>query len=238
MNSKKKKTLATTVVVLCLCIVAMCVTAYAIYKGNPGRTHNVITTGGIDIELNAFGYRIDDETDTRILVSNPAEEVAILPGVTVSRAVTVKNLDEPAYIRVRFVLKFMDGSQKELPAEEVAKLFSVTPGAMVVSNSNVWARNPNDAADPWFYFNGNIDNGENGVVPNGTTIGALEVDVTCSPDMGNEYNGAGYTARLSIEAQAVQYVNQGRDLGNGEYSGVENAWEVDGWPAASVPQEP
>lgn len=237
MNSKKKKKLAATVVVLCLCIVAMCVAAYAIYKGNPGKTHNVITTGGIDIELNAFGHSYDDENSALIPV-DPVSDVAILPGVTISRAVTVENLDEPAYIRVRFVLKFADGSQQELSAGEAAKLFTVTPGDMVVSDNNVWARNPDDPADPWFYFNGSINGGKNGVVPNGATIGALEVDVTCSPNMGNEYNGAGYTACLTIEAQAVQYVNQGEDLGNGEYSGVDDPWDAAGWPDTSVPQDP
>ena len=123
----KKKALARTVVVLCLCVLCMTLTAMVISRYNAKlETRNVITTGDVDIELTTFGYRVDDDSGTYALVSNPPPDVTILPGVAIPRDATVRNLDEAAYIRVRFVLKFYDAQGNEVPLAVAGAPFTVT----------------------------------------------------------------------------------------------------------------
>lgn len=216
----KKKALARTVVVLCLCVLCMTLTAMVISRYNAKlETRNVITTGDVDIELTTFGYRVDDDSGTYALVSNPSPAVTVLPGVDIPRDATVRNLDEAAYIRVRFVLKFYDAQGNEVPLAVAGAPFTVTMRQDMTSvEANKWVKDGD-----WFYFTGDLGAGT-GVVPTGSTIGALSVNITAASDMGNEYNGAGYTAKLTAEAQAVQWKNQ---------NNVNDVLNVLGWPAES-----
>lgn len=86
----KKKLLILSVLVICIATLAGGTIAYFTSEG---RAHNVITTGGVEIELNEWA----DEAKT-----TPFKDVSgVMPGAKVTKIVEVKNTGSaPAWVRV------------------------------------------------------------------------------------------------------------------------------------------
>ena len=188
----KKKILLLAVFALCMAILA---TSSLAYFTAEEETHNVITTAGVDIELQEWQQTADG------LVPYPGEKLAVMPGATVSKIVTVKNLQAPVYIRAKFdvVITLDEGETPTIPEGLVT----------VHVNGDEWVRKDGDTE--WWYYNG--------VVEEDASTEAFVTSVEFSgPDMGNEYQNS--EIDVIVTAQAVQVANNGT-----------NALTATGWSA-------
>ena len=175
---------------LILSVLAICVATLAVgslaYFTSEGKAHNVITSGGVNIEL---VEKTEGEDGT--LVDFPDEGVkGVMPGTDVSKIVSVKNTGESeAWIRVKVeaTIKAADGSDLPLDIEDVGPVMDFAVG-----------ENWQDF-DGYFYYAKPVAAGE------ATEI--LFDTVHFAPEMGNEYQNC--TANIIISAQAVQTANNG-----------------------------
>ena len=188
----KKKIFAAAIAVICFAVMTSSTLAYFTTSGI---ARNVITSDGIDIEL------VEQQLVNGDLTAYPDDEVMVLPGRTVSKIVSVNNLDREAWIRVGYTVVFKDANGTELTLSEDEK------NALISINSDTqnWTEQ-----DGWWYYNSPVDTDE------GTT--ALFSEVTFSgPNMGNEYQQC--SATIKVIAQAVQTIHNG-----------ETVLEAAGWP--------
>ena len=180
----KKKILLVTAVVICLAIAATGTLAYFTAED---MAHNVITSGGVNIEL---VEKTEGEDGT--LVDFPDEGVkGVMPGTDVSKIVSVKNTGESeAWIRVKVeaTIKAADGSDLPLDIEDVGPVMDFAVG-----------ENWHMDFDGYFYYAKPVAAGE------ATEI--LFDTVHFAPEMGNEYQNC--TANIIISAQAVQTAYNG-----------------------------
>ena len=164
------------------------------------QAHNIITTNGIDIELEEW-----QETEDGIVPYPQDEPVRVMPGVTVSKIVTIKNLEAEAYIRARYEVVIADSEGNIMPIsrEELADIITVTV------NEEAWLRKTDDVE--WWYY-------ASGVMPGETTDAFFTEVILDGPNMTNEYQNC--TIQVNVSAQAVQIANNGSDVFNAA-----------GWPA-------
>lgn len=180
-----KKKLIFLIAVLAACA-AMAGTGSLAYFTAEDTARNVITTGGVNIEL------VEQmQTDDGTLIDFPKEGIqGVMPGASVSKIVTVENTGKnDAWVRVKVDAKMENSSGEQLPLEF---------GAGKVMNIEVqegWT----DGGDGYYYYNKKLE-------PNKSTT-VLFDKVTFSTAMGNQYKGA--TASVEISAQAVQTANNG-----------------------------
>lgn len=174
----KKKILLVAAMIACFAIAASGTLAYFTTEDT---AHNVITSGGVNIEL-VEKTKGEDGTE----VDFPPEGVTgVMPGASVSKIVSVKNTGEnEAWIRVQVEAKITSADGKELPVD--------------VMNFEI-GENWHMDFDRCFYYEKPVAAGES------TDI--LFDTVTFAPEMGNEYQGC--TANIEIKAQAVQTANNG-----------------------------
>lgn len=179
----KKKVLLIVLLVLCLCAIIGSGT-YA-YFTSEDRAHNVITTGGVTISIEEW------KIENGELVPYPKDPVEVMPGMEISKIVTVKNEDEGALVRVSYDIVITDanGNVMELSEEELSKYIIITPD---LENWEVKAE-----FDGWYYYKG--------VLENGSTTAPLFEKVLFSPSMGNEFQNA--TLKVNVHAEAVQSAN-------------------------------
>jgi len=164
-------------------------------------THNVITSGGVDIAL--IEKTLDEngkEIDWEDLNKDPdGEDVVpgVMPGEDVMKKVWVENTGaSKAWIRVKL-------TKTVTPAEGVA----LPDGGAMISYtiaSQKWQEK-----DGWYYYADPVNPGS------GTEL--LIESVHFDKAMGNEYQSC--TASLDVSAQAVQVANNGA-----------SAMEAAGWP--------
>lgn len=181
----KKKILALAVIAMLTSVIASGTLAY--YTAEE-RAHNVITSGGVGIELvektkDANGAEVDF----------PKEEISnVMPGTSVSKIVKVKNNGSAdAWIRVGVEASIKDANGEELPlnvgdSNEPVMVYEILDG---------WYQGD----DGYYYF-------ENSVAVNEFTE-ILFKEVCFNSAMGNEYQNC--TANIIISAQAVQSDNNG-----------------------------
>lgn len=178
----KKKILLLTAAIICLSILASGTLAYFTAEDT---AHNVITSGGVDIEVEEWQEKEDGSTEPY-----PDEPVQIMPGTELSKIVTVKNLEAQSWIRARFtvVVTAQDGTVMDLTAEQVDALIDIDLG-------DKWTEQ-----DGWYYYDEAVNPGD--------ITEPLFTEVHFSgPNMTNEYQNC--TVEIIVEAQATQTANNG-----------------------------
>ena len=188
----RKRVLSLAVVLICLSILASTTLAYFT---DTAIARNVITSGGIGVEV------VEQQRVGGVLQPWPGEPVAIMPGQTVSKIVSVRNLEEPAWIRMNYTVTVYDaaGNAMTIPAEELDRVIIIEPTGSGWSYKNGW----------WYYT---------AAVPAGERTTALFEEVEFSgPHMDNKYQNC--TVTVDVTAQAVQKANNGATV-----------WEAKGWP--------
>ena len=172
---KKWKIVALCTVLACLSIVASGTLAYFTAQET---AHNVITSGGVDIQLHEFSDNGGDGL-------TPWEDVdGVMPGAEISKIVTVENTGaSAAWVRVKvdktIILANQDKGNPEVMELDI--------------NDTFWTED-----DGYYYYNDPLAPGEATNVPLFTTV-------TFAPEMGNEYQNC--TARIDVKADAVQVAN-------------------------------
>ena len=190
----KKKILTIAILIMCA---AICASGTIAYFTAEEKVHNVITTSKVDIAIEEW-QEIDGER-----VPYPEEPIVVMPATTVSKIVTVKNVEAKSYIRARVELKIFDaeGKQMELTEEELTELIMLSMGEK-------WSQKEDEAE--WWYYDQDLAKDE--------VSEPLFTEVVFSgPNMTNKYQNC--TVEVIVDAQAVQAANNG-----------ENVLEAAGWP--------
>ena len=173
----KKKLFAVAMVLICLSVVAGGTLAYFT---DDAIARNVITTSGVDIEL--VEKHIDE---SGVEVDFPEDGImGSMPGISVSKIVSVKNVGADAWIRVLVEKKITAADGSALSADVVT--FDV--------DESKW-----ELRDGYYYY----------LLPVGTDASTevLFDEVVFAASMGNEYQGC--KTEIIVSAQAVQVANNG-----------------------------
>lgn len=204
----RKKTLAIAVVACCLALFAGGTWAYFT---DDAKAHNVVTSGGVDIEIVEKTLLNNEEYDF------PEGGISgVMPGAEVSKIVSVRNVGPAeAWVRVKVDRAlFAKGTAEKLPLVIESAGGDAADGAGKVDLLSFVTKDGwTDGGDGWFYWN-------EPVAP-GASTGVLFDEVLFSKLMPNAYQGC--TARVDVLAQAVQTANNPAPAG-----GVAG---VQGWPA-------
>ena len=174
----KRRAFAVALIVICLAISAIGTLAY--YTAEE-RAHNVITTGGVEIEVHEWA----DEEKTEPFPEDGVDDVT--PGLEVTKIVEVENTGaSAAWIRVllEMTVTAADG-ETELSANLVELDY----------NTEKWTLGD----DGYWYYNEALEPGD--------TTDPLFTKVTFAAEMGNEYQES--TCVIDVTAQAVQSANNG-----------------------------
>jgi len=193
----KKKIFAIAVIAACLAVMASGTLAYF---NSVETAHNVITSGGIAIAIEE--YQEDGS-------SYPTEEIEIMPGMTVSKIVIVRSLDEPSFVRAKFTVDVLDANKNkmDLDDETLKQIIGIAVGESWSSKEG----------EDWWYYNAPVPTGE-------ATAPLFSEVVFDGPNMTNEYQNA--TVKIFVKAEAVQADNNG-----------ETALEAKGWPEGDASEE-
>lgn len=182
----KRKLLILSVLVICVATLAAGTLAYFNAEDT---AHNVITSGGVGIQL------IEKTKSGDTLVDFPEDGLSgILPGTSASKIVSVENTGfADAWIRVKVEMTITGSDGKALPleiggADSVIPVITFTPGES-------WTL----GEDGYYYYNA--------AVASGKSTETLFEEVYFAAQMGNEYQNC--TANLVVTAQAVQTANNG-----------------------------
>ena len=188
----KTRILAILVVTICLAVIGYGTLAFFT---DEAVAHNVITTGGVAIEI--VETQRDEDTGTE--VPYPDSPLAgVMPGQSVSKIVTVKNKEESsmAWIRVAVNIsgQFADGT-------------AIMPDQLSVirfqPNETYWMY---DEEEGYYYHKEPVDSGEQ--------TNPLFKEIKFAPEMGNEFQNC--TVYIDVSADAVQYANnpipEGKDV--------------------------
>lgn len=173
----KKKLFAMTALVVILAILGTGTLAYFTTKAV---VHNVITTGGVDIEL-VENFPGADENNVL---------GGIMPGAPVVKEVRVKNKDADAWVRMKVTVT-CEGDP-------------VDPDVVDIDyNLTDWVR---DQKDPTIYYYKSVLPAPQGTVIHETTPLFTKVEFS-GANMGNEYQNA--EILVTVKAQGVQVANNG-----------------------------
>lgn len=167
-----KKQIKTLVMMICLCsIVLLAAEGTSAYFTAEEKAHNVITTGGIDIELTEW---MEEENGSRV----PFENVeGIMPGTEVSKIPMIENTGEAdAYIRIKVEKQFV-GPNGELNEDVISVNYNTTD----------WTEQ-----NGYFYYNEVLKPGE--------TTKPVFTTVTFDKLMGNDYQNATATIDVQAYA--------------------------------------
>ena len=188
----KKRIFAFAVVVICLSILASTTLAYFT---DTAIARNVITSGGVDIAIEEW-----QETPAG-LIPYPSQPITVMPGISVSKIVTVRNQDAQSFIRVKLVLTLKDatGKEMEITSETMEKIIHL------IMNNQDWTEK-----DGWWYYGSAVNTGE-ATKPLMTGVSFDGINMT------NEYQKC--TLEIHVYAQAVQTANNGNTV-----------MEAAGWP--------
>lgn len=190
----KRYVLLIVIFVLCL---AMMGGTYA-YTAVSSKAHNIITSGAVKIAVEEW-----QQTEEG-MVPYPKEPVAVMPGHSVSKIVTVRNLDKACYVRARIEASVFDaqGNEVFMPQNEMAELFQAD------INKSYWKKKGQD--DGWWYYYRILSEAA-------VTEPLFESVLFAGKEMGNDYQGC--SIQIHVSAQAVQFDNN-----------AASALSAVGWP--------
>lgn len=181
----KRKVLILSVLAILVAILAANTLAY--FTADT-KAHNVITSGGVSIELNEWA------NEARI--EKFEDKTGVMPGAEVTKIVEVENVGTgSAWVRVELSIEVWMGDEYEegLPAEPVHLMYGDTAGC----NTTDWTYQ-----DGYYYYNKPLAPGE--------TTEPLFTSVAFDDQMGNKYQNS--TAHVDVNAYAVQSANNGEDV--------------------------
>lgn len=189
----KKKILYIAAILLCLSIITSGTLAY--YTASD-TARNVITSGGVDIAIEEW-----QQTGAGLVPYPKDKPIHVMPSVTVSKIITVRNHDAESFIRVKLTVTVLDADG------EVMELTDTQRNAVIhlTMNSEGWTEK-----DGWWYYTDAVDTGD-------VTEPLLTAVSFDGPNMTNEYQNC--TVQIDVNAQAVQFANN---------SG--NVLDALGWP--------
>lgn len=166
----KTKVKLCTVAVLAITIATLASTTLAYFTAE-STAHNVITTGGVEIEIQEWA----DEEKTKEF---PKEGISgVMPGLEVTKIAEVKNTGAaPAWIRVKI--------EKDIEREEGEE---VNLDLVMLDISENWTEE-----DGWYYYNA--------IVPAGAVTEPIFTTVTFDTTMGNEYQNSQATVTVYAQA--------------------------------------
>lgn len=193
----KRKILFFALVMICAAILTVGTAAFFTAED---QVHNVITTNGVDIEIEEWQQTPDG------LKPYPQDKpIELMPGVTVSKIATIKNMEADAWIRAKFEVVIKDENKQimDLSPETLASIITVP------MNEDEWLRKDGDSE--WWYYHEAVGAGE-------TTEPLFSEVIFDGPNMTNEYQNC--EVELIVIAKAVQSANNG-----------DSAIEAAGWSA-------
>ena len=172
------------IIALILCLVVAAGATYAYYTTNVV-THNVITSAGIDVEL------IEQQNVGGELVPYPDEKIGIIPGVSVSKVVSAKSLEQPAWLRMSctFRVEDLNGKDMGFTAEQLAAAIHLD------IDTTSW-----QFRDGWYYYKAALGSG-------GTTKPLFTTVSFSGPNMGNEYQNC--SLFIDVKLEAIQQAHNG-----------------------------
>ena len=154
----KRKVLILSVFAILIAILAANTLAY--FTADT-KAHNVITTGGVDIELKEWAN--EDRTEKF------EDKTGVMPGAEVTKIVEIENTGTgPVWVRVQVELDvYAEDGKEQLPTDYVTLDFNETDWTYL---------------NGYYYYNYPLDPGE--------TTAPLFTTVTFAPEMGNEYQSS------------------------------------------------
>lgn len=178
----KKRAFVAAVIYICFCL---CVSSTFAYFTDETKTHNIITSGGIDIEIVEKTLN-----ENGVETAFPKDGMKnIMPGSTVSKIVSVENVgSSEAWIRVKADADITSSDSEKLPT-------TLQDGTSVITFDveSDWIA----GEDGYYYYAKTVAPGEKTAV--------LFSEVAFAVGMTNEYQNC--TANLTVTAQAVQSAN-------------------------------
>ena len=177
----KKKMFALIAV---LAILTAAVAGTAAYSTRSKQTHNVITSGYIDIDLKES--RLENEAEV------PYDDVVqgLMPGLSQSKIVRIHNLgDQNAWVRAKVDVSIKAADGKSLNADMLEINFDDTK----------W-----EEKDGCYYY-------KEYLTKDGKTETPLFTQVTLKGAAGNEYQDAKIT--VDVKAEAIQWQNNELEAG-------------------------
>ncbi len=192
----KKKILALAVIAISFSIMAYNTLAFF---AADDKAHNIITTSGVDIAIEE--WQLVGEKQEPYPKDTP---IKVMPGVTVSKIVTVQNKEAEAYIRAGLEIQVLDptGQVMELDKDTLRHMIDIK------INDTYWTKSEKE--DGWFYYSQPTDTGE-------VTEPLFTEVIFSGVNMTNEYQNC--TVEIIVDAQAVQAANNG-----------DNVLTAAGWP--------
>ena len=175
-----KKRKFVTAAALALCVAAASAGTVAYFTASD-TAHNVITSGGVDIEVHEWA----DEARTQEFPEDGVD--GVMPGMSVIKIVEAENVGvSSAWVRVRAdkAIELAEGRTGEV---------DLTLLVMDIDTEH-WTEQ-----DGWYYYLEPLEAGE--------TTEPLFTNVTFADNMGNLYQGS--VATVDVTVQAVQTANNG-----------------------------
>ena len=172
-----------------LCVLATISAGTMAYFRVEDTSYNVITTGGVEIEL------VETQVDEDGNVSEfPGKVEGVMPGQKVSKIVSIKNTgteangkDHPVFARMKLDVQIVDEKND-------ATTLDVENVVLEIDTANWLTRDPDDG---YYYYARALGPGE--------ITEPLLKNVTLKPHVGNEYMNA--TITIGVQAEAVQAEN-------------------------------
>lgn len=171
----KKKLFAMMALVI---VIAILGTGTLAYFTTRALVHNVITTGGVNIELEET--MLNDKGQEIPFV----DQTGAMPGQEISKIVRVTNKDAEAWIRIQVV----ETIDKKADSENVIRI-----NYNLGTAPTQWTEK-----DGWYYYNKPLANGE-------TTEPLFKGVTLAGREMDNKYQNKDIV--VSVSAQAVQAAN-------------------------------
>jgi len=184
----KRKAFLLALATICLMILTQGTLAY---YNTQDTAHNIITTSGVDVDVVEY-----QQTDNG-LAPFPGKVTGVMPGTAVSKVVTVKNLQAPAYVRVRYQITLLDENKRPIPltADEIKAILQVTV------DEDTWLQKAGDTL-PWWYYPTALGTDE-------ATTPLFEEVIFAGEEMTNAYQNC--DVLIDVITQATQAANNGTD---------------------------